>query len=88
MKIQHAAAALALAGWYLVTPPKINSRFNTAAPLLQWKIESGFASDEDCKSMLAVLASKARKEGERDEIEKVKAARCVASGDPRLKGKF
>ncbi len=81
------AAALALAGgWYLMTPPQqASGHYDTAAPLSEWQIESGFATGEECRKTLTMLASRARKEGRADDIEKVKEARCVPTDDARLK---
>jgi len=86
MKLQH-AAALALAGWYLMTPPiQAKGRYETSAPLSKWRIEAGFGSSEDCKKTLVGLASRAREEGKTQDIEAVKDAQCVATDDSRLKG--
>ena len=86
MKLQH-AAALALAGWYLMTPPtQAKGRYDTSAPLSKWRIEAGFGTSEECKKMLVLLSSSALKEGKPDDIEAVKDAQCVSTDDARLKG--
>lgn len=84
MKLQH-AAALALAGWYLITPPQAKGRFDTSAPWSQWRIEAGFGTGEECKKTLALLSARALKEGRPDDIEAVKDAQCVSTDDLRLK---
>lgn len=87
MKLQHAAAALALAGWYLLTPPlQDNGHFDTSAPLSEWRIQSGFGTGEDCKNTVAELSSKAMKEGRSGDADELKASQCVSTDDPRLKG--
>lgn len=84
--MRHAlAAALALTGWYLMTPPQTNGHYDTGAPLAQWLIESGFATGDACRKTLIELTSRARQEGRADDLEKVKDARCLPTDDPRLK---
>lgn len=84
--MKHAlAAALALSGWYLMTPPRTNSHYDSAAPLSQWLIEAGFPNGDACRKTLMELASRARQEGRSDDLAKVKAARCLPTDDPRLK---
>jgi hypothetical protein len=86
MKLRD-AVAVALTGWYLLTPPmNANRHYNRSAPLPDWHIEAGFPSGEDCRKTLAVLASRARAERSTADVEKVKEARCVSSDDPALKG--
>ena len=80
------AALLAVAGWYLMTPPaQPNGRFDTSAPISKWRIEAGFASSDDCKKTVATLGSKAAQEGRPGDVEAIKNAQCVATDDPRLK---
>jgi hypothetical protein len=86
MKLRH-AAALALTGWYLMTPPpQAKGRYDKSAPLENWRIEAGFATGEDCRRTLSVLSSRAAKEGKSNDIEAVKDAQCVSTDDPRIKG--
>jgi hypothetical protein len=85
MKHAYAAAAI-LAGWYLMTPPLgPDGRYDSTAPLSEWRIESGFNTGEACRKTLPEVVSRVRKEGNGDDIEKVKDARCVADDDSRLK---
>ncbi len=79
------AAALALTGWYLMTPPQTNGRFDSAAPLSQWMIEAGFPTGDACRKTLIELESRARQEGRSADVAKVKQARCLPTDDPRLK---
>lgn len=86
MKLQH-AAALALTGWYLMTPPtQAKGRFDTSAPLSKWRIEAGFETGEECKKTLVLLSSRALKEGKPEDIEAVNNAQCVSMNDARVKG--
>ena len=52
----HHAAALALVGWYLITPPihvqhyrgRAHANFRNQAPLAKWNREKSFDSESDC----------------------------------------
>ena len=81
----HHAAVLALAGWYLITPPQAKGRFDTSAPWPQWRLEAGFATGDECKKTLGLLKSRALEEGRADDIDAAKDAQCVATDDARLK---
>jgi hypothetical protein len=84
--MKEAYLAALLAGWYLMTPPpEANGRYDTAAPLSEWRVEAGFATGEECRKTLTLLASRARQEGRAGDLEKVKNARCASTSDPRLK---
>jgi hypothetical protein len=86
MKGTH-AAALVLAGWYLMTPPlKGNGGYDTIAPLSRWRVESGFAGGDDCRKTVADLIRQASKQGRSQDAEELKVARCVSQDDPRIKG--
>jgi hypothetical protein len=87
MKLQH-TAALALTGWFLITPPpQANGRYDTSAPLSRWKIEGGAGTRKECKDTQALLTSRAIKESRPSDVEAVKDAQCVPMDDPRLLGK-
>ena len=82
MTFRH-AAAFALLGWYLILPPAAEApRFDLTAPLNKWTVDSKFASDGECKQVLAAH----RLEEARKHIEPRvwTFGRCVASSDPRL----
>jgi len=69
------AAALALAGWYLMLPPitlEPNPHVSFDAPLSQWFIESNYNSTGACEVGRAAL------------LVRMQSARCVAAEDPRL----
>ena len=51
MKPRH-AAALALAGWYLMMPPMGNGKVYVTAPLSMWQIVVSVATLKDCKNVL------------------------------------
>jgi hypothetical protein len=87
MKLRD-AAALALIGWFLITPPpQANGHYDTAAPLSRWKIEGGAGTRKECEETQALLTSRATKESRPSDVEAVKDARCVPMDDPRLLGK-
>ena len=47
------AAALALAGWYLMVPPTVKNagwQIDENAPLSRWKIEGSYDSADSCTS--------------------------------------
>ena len=86
MKVHH-AATLAIAGWYLMTPPsQAGGRYDTAAPLSKWRVESGFGSDQDCRKTIDDLRQRASAQGRRDDAEELNVAKCVSTDDPRIKG--
>lgn len=86
MKLRY-AAALALTGWYLITPPpQGNGHYDTSVPMSKWRIQSGFGTGDDCKKTVAELSSKALKEGNAADAEELKVSQCVSTDDPRLKG--
>jgi hypothetical protein len=87
MKLRH-AAAVALTGWFLITPPpQANGRYDTSAHLPNWKIEGGADTREQCRETQALLSARAIKEGRPSDIEEIKDAQCVSMDDPRLEGK-
>ncbi|HYA35912.1 MAG TPA: hypothetical protein VEF03_09835, partial [Candidatus Binataceae bacterium] len=57
MKLHH-AAALALVGWYLITPPVVfdaqskSTQVDQNAPLSQWKVRERFEKQKDCEEAL------------------------------------
>lgn len=95
------AAALALTVWYLMMPPLgSTSAVQSNAPLSQWTHapHTEFATEEDCKAVLAEdqasEEAEARRIGphrdygttvQRFFVEATKFYQCVASDDPRLK---
>ena len=93
MKPRH-AAAFALVGWYLITPPwmyrsedlsrPVAQRHyepNPDAPYSHWRIQEGFDSAEKCASVRKSWSGAVSAENNWF------YAVCIASDDPRLKGK-
>ena len=89
MKHRH-AAALALVGWYLMTPPFTpDHAVHSDAPYGHWAIRHSFDRSEDCerekyrlrKTAYDLLVEQRSDPRECDMCE----AMCVATDDPRLK---
>ena len=94
MNLRH-AAALALVGWYLMTPPLYKEGANWNAPLSDWSISKSFDSAADCEQARQQLVDQGFKfnNAKTATIDQRQAgavfmgANCVASDDPRLKEK-
>jgi hypothetical protein len=96
MKPRH-AAALALVGWYLMTPPWSGpGKFNDKAPLNQWQQAHAYDSATACekgrystvKNFLkghAPNGDMLNKETADYNAQLYAAGRCVETDDPRLK---
>jgi hypothetical protein len=87
-------AALALAGWYLMAPPLGGGAIKTTAPLEQWRVVAAFDSADKCndrqKQDLEDAHERARtteNSREREAALVMTQCQCIASDDPRLKGK-
>jgi len=87
MKPRH-AAALALIGWYLMTPPMDMrppldvTRVDRDAPLPRWGIVESFDSASACEK------KRSRLQGQSGQAYHLfLGAICVSMDDPRLKGK-
>jgi hypothetical protein len=72
------AAALALLGWYLLSPPRRNDQLRPEVPLADWVQLGSFDSAEKCRD--AGYDRQAR-------VPQYQAWVCIASDDPRLKSK-
>ena len=93
MNLRH-AAALALVGWYLMTPPLSWSSdrkvigSDLSRPLSQWLPGLVFDTEAECNKEIDAMnrraASYAR---EHRTLLDIAHARCVATDDPRLKEK-
>jgi hypothetical protein len=90
MKLRH-AAALALVGWYLITPPisedktgnAIPGTMNTAAPLSGWlAVNTVFDSLAECKKAQRDLADFQKDDPVRHDADL--HGLCVKTDDPRL----
>jgi hypothetical protein len=92
VKLRH-AAALALVGWYLMVPPPIGKgeMIDLKAPLAKWNHwgESPFKTEKDCynwqQQFLGMMVFS--EEDSTSNFAQLNASRCIASDDPRLKGK-
>jgi hypothetical protein len=83
MPVRHAAALL-ISGWYLMLPPTNGKNVTQGAPLEKWTNAGVYDSMEDCQNVIGRLQSGLRG---RESETRPDAAQCVASDDPRLKGK-
>jgi hypothetical protein len=91
VKPRH-ATALALVGWYLMSPPLAPGRhgqIEKSVLLSQWDILESFDSASECETALSRFRA-----GQHTETEvgmRLREAafqsRCIASDDPRLKEK-
>ena len=83
------AAALALVGWYLMTPPLTGSSgIATQAPLTQWTaIGSSYPSEEKCQQAKQDMLRGPTHLNNLDDqhLLALQESRCVATDDPRLK---
>jgi hypothetical protein len=101
MKIRD-ALALTLVGWYLIVPPagRTTTKAGLAVPLSQWITVGAFDSAVKCESgkrkglplveqRIKDQAGKAGVSAHDSDVQALAqlALRCVASDDPRLKGK-
>ena len=95
MKLRH-AAALALVGWYLMTPPTSKNKIHDDLPLSQWEKVQSSDTESQCQDALTDLYNpsidKRMRETTKPEAYKVfkrfmEDMRCVSTDDPRLKEK-
>jgi hypothetical protein len=88
MKLRH-AAALALVGWYLMSPPHLHWNgqhvtFSLDAPLREWKVVQPFDEAWKCDKRLMQNVV----ECGTCPLESLwLSAQCIATDDPRLKDK-
>jgi len=93
MKSRH-AAALALVGWYLMTPPP---PFNPSTPLSKWTREGRqtYTSEEECTAVREKLQAAFKDPGNIPPehvtatimVKAMAHLQCIATADPRLKEK-
>jgi hypothetical protein len=91
MKLHH-AAALALAGWYLMLPPIGDGTPEVTAPLSRWEILFPYDTARDCQSSVYRIVNQAlvdlQEPMARDQenfVLRLSSGTCIASSDPRLK---
>jgi hypothetical protein len=83
------ALALAILGWYLMIPPRTGrdqQTFDDRAPIASWFVFSAHDAAHECEG-----AKFLNREGHKQSGDPMKAAldsaQCIATDDPRLKGK-
>ena len=81
MNSRH-AAALALLGWYLFTPPP-----GAEAPIAEWNHVGSFDTARECEAVSLGSLKKAKKEKNEKHLKQWLNAECIASDDPRLREK-
>jgi hypothetical protein len=92
MKQRH-AVAFALVGWYLMVPPsKDASHIDPSVPLPKWVVLRAFdtaAACNDGQDQLRYRVSRLNLQipVESAASEAAEFSQCIASNDPRLKGK-
>jgi len=95
MKLGH-AAALALVGWYLMTPPTSKDKIHDDLPLSQWVKVQSFDTELQCQNALTdsynPSIDKRMRGTTKSEAYKLfkqfmEDMRCVSTDDPRLKEK-
>jgi hypothetical protein len=92
MKTRTAAAlALVLVGWYLMVPPSKLSSNAYKQPLNRWQVIQGFDRADDCEDFKGNYFESSRQERALGVLNPAYRdymfAQCVASDDPRLRGK-
>jgi hypothetical protein len=87
MKVHH-AAAIAVAGWYLMMPPLGNGKVYLNAPLSMWQVVASLETLEDCKSVIQNYKKHPAEISDpqvRELIDRRNAhAMCVSEEDPRV----
>jgi hypothetical protein len=88
----HHAAALALAGWYLIVPSsRLPPGLAYKEPLRKWQVVRGYDSADDCQDSLDAFFEDSQQKQALNLLEPAYRdymfAKCVATDDPRLKEK-
>jgi hypothetical protein len=90
MKMRH-VVALALTGWYLMTPPLASDgSLDSRAPLSRWNIDSSYDTADDCQGIVSAFARmypNLKEDGAPITKAKVWPAvngKCISTDDPRL----
>lgn len=92
MKPRH-AVALALVGWYLMVPPtKDANQIDPSVPLPKWVVLRAFDTADACNEAQDQLRYRVSRLNLRVPVasaasEAAEFSQCIASDDPRLKGK-
>jgi rRNA-processing protein FCF1 len=85
MKPRH-AAALALAGWYLMVPPDstVPHSVDLAAPISSWSIVTNFESADTCKQALTELQNRNDDPAKLDRTGRLRRFQKRQPADPEL----
>jgi hypothetical protein len=96
MNLRH-AGALALVGWYLMTPPYSHSLggADDHAPLAEWTLAASYDSAKECEEVRSRIQDRTKRDAppagvdatttkQRVEEEDL-YAECIETTDPRLK---
>lgn len=97
MRLRHALPLLAV-GWYLMLPPQPldpSSALSTIPSLNHWQTVRSFDTATACENALSITVDALKKKMDADPTDAAAAgkygiaadAQCIASDDPRLKGK-
>ncbi len=98
VKLRH-AAALALTGWYLMVPPMPYDHqthemdVDLSTPVSEWTLLGSFDTANDCKKRVDELIQQGGEavdrhaKGAEQRLNDLTSAACIATDDPRLKGK-
>jgi len=98
MKLRHAAALVPM-GWYLMVPPTFQGQLtvNINAPRSEWRLFASYDSARACENERLALFksgeafSQAQRANpttnEQSRAAQYIAAECIATDDPRVKGK-
>ena len=86
------AAALALFGWYLMTPPMIETQkdwenYSLMVPLSKWNIRQSFDFADQCQAVRMQGMERAQRAGNPVPlaVRPDMMAECISTDDPRLK---
>ena len=92
MKQRH-AAALVLVGWYLMVPPTGDAnRVDPSVPLPKWAVLRAFDTADACNEAQDQLRYRTSRLNLQIPVasaasEAAEFSQCIASDDPRLRGK-
>ena len=85
MMLRH-AAALALVGWYLMTPHRPG---DFSEPVSQWYQSHEFDTEAECNDLLEYdrglyLYNHSRDHAVQEQIRRLRYSRCIDANDPSL----
>lgn len=86
MKPRH-AAALALVGWYLMTPPLYkDGELDEKAPLKEWTIINSFDTATECSESVIETSRQMNADTTTSNVvrRRLMLSACISTDDPRL----